>query len=210
MKRTLTKSKNDYVDKLQEEIDSINKELLTAKPEVEKGESTSHHHIKNSNWINRVKDRIWPGKTMLINMELRTGMHRTFMISTKNDSFKFLKATYVIDNELKYFNVDSGCYAMDYHQDFSIPIKRKIPVTDVKKAVQFSNIIETENATNPYLIEDFIQRKVIEQAMRGQDFEEALKNLKLAAYIAAICSAGMLLLFVIKSGMLSSIKVPGL
>ena len=162
---------------------------------------------KMSYW-KKFKDRFFPERTYLINMELRNGMHRTFMISVKDETFKFMNGTYLIDPELKYFNISTKCWCFDYHQDFDMPIKRIIPIKEVQKGIEFSKLTEVENATNPSTLEHFIVSKIAEGVMRGQMIDEFLKQIRLLIIIGTTAAVLMLILFVIKSGMLQSVNLP--
>ena len=160
-------------------------------------------------WKRIIMDKLSPQKTMLIRMELRTGMHDEFMITSNTDSFKYLGSTYILDGEQKYFVASSKCYAMDYHQDFSLPIKRKIPVEDIKKTIQAMRIVDVENATNPATLKAFIESKVIQQVMKGQQMDEIFKKIMLWLIVSALASLIHLILYMVKSGMLNNVKIPG-
>ena len=155
-------------------------------------------------------DKISPAKTLLINMELRNGMHRTFMIKTSQNSFKFMKGLYLIDTNLKYYKIDSKIWCLDYHQDLTIPVQRKIPIGDIKKAIENSGICEVESATNPALLQSFVKAEVSEGVMKGAPIDEAIKKLTLLLAITAIASIAHLLIFMFKTGMLNSVKIPGM
>jgi len=154
-------------------------------------------------------DKKFPDRTMLINMELRNGMHRTFMICTKKDNFNFMGGTYLIDTNLKYYLIDSKIWCLDYHQDFTLPIKRQIPIAEVQKAVEASGICEVESATNPATLENFIKAKVAEGVMKGQAIDEFLKAIRLMLIITCVAVLIHLALFVFKTGMLQGVKIPG-
>ena len=155
-------------------------------------------------------DKISPAKTLLINMELRNGMHRTFMIKTSKNSFKFMKGLYLIDTNLKYYKIDSKIWCLDYHQDLTIPVQRKIPIGDIKKAIENSGICEVESATNPALLQSFVKAEVSEGVMKGAPIDDVLKKITLLLAITAIASIAHLLIFMFKTGMLSSVKIPGM
>jgi hypothetical protein len=147
---------------------------------------------------------------MLINMELRNGDHTSFIIRTKSSSFTFKSGEYVLDNELKYYHIDSSMYGLDYHQDFALPIKRIIPLNDIGKAVSLSGLSNIEYSTNPSVLSKFVTSKISEGIMKGQMIDEYLKQMKLILVITMVSSLLMLLLFVLKSGMLKGIRIPGI
>lgn len=159
------------------------------------------------NWI---KEKFFPAKSVLINMELLNGFHRFFLVKEKENGFKFSGKFYIFDNELKYYCFDSKLWCYDYHQNFCMPIKRKIPVTDVIKTIEESSITEVEYATNPSTLERFITSKIAEGIMKGQQIDEFFKRISMLVIIILIISVIHLCLFLFKTGMLQSIKIPGI
>ncbi|KKM79304.1 hypothetical protein LCGC14_1351230 [marine sediment metagenome] len=159
-------------------------------------------------WRDLMLDRRHPDKTMLINMEMVNGFHRTFIIKNKENRFKYGGRIYLIDNDLKYYNLDSKLYQLDYHENLTIPVKRSIPVEQIRKSIQSSSIVPVQ-ATNPALIEKFTQSKILESLMKGGQFMDSLRKFSFYLIILLSISAIHLLLFVYGSGMLDNLKIPG-
>jgi len=143
-------------------------------------------------------------------MELRNGDHSSFIIRTKAASFAYKGGEYVLDNELKYYHLDASMYALDYHQDFALPIKRIIPMNDINKAVSLSGLPKIEYSTNPSVLSKFVTSKISEGIMKGQMIDEYLKQQKLLIIITMVTVIIHFLLFVFKTGMLKSVRIPGL
>jgi len=162
-------------------------------------------HIKQ--WWKRYMK---PQEVLMITMELRNGQHDCFVITTNEQSFKYKNGTYVIDNELKYYHLSAKLYALDYHQDCTMPIKKSIPVNEITKALESSEVSEIVYATNPLTLQNFLVSKIAEGIMKGQQIDEYLKQMKLIIIITMVSSVLMLVLFVLKSGMLKGVKIPGL
>jgi len=161
-------------------------------------------------WKSHLKDKWFPQKSVLINMELANGMNRHFLILLKPDnSFRYNKKMYLTDNESKYYVIDSKMWAYDFHEDFALPIKRKIPLIKIKKTLENSKISEIEYATNPSTLERFTIAKIAEGIMRGQQIDEFFKRIQLLMIITMAAAVIHLILFMIKSGMLQQIKIPG-
>jgi len=161
-------------------------------------------------WWKWGKAKLNPGATYLINMELRNGMHTFFVLTTNKAEFDFKEGRYIIDDESKYFVLDANKYALDYHQDISLPIKRIIPVTEINKAISALNNTEVETAINPTSLKSYVESNFIQQVMKGQELSESLKKITLIAGVAALAAVMHLVIFIFKSGMLSSIKIPGM
>lgn len=158
----------------------------------------------------KIKEKLYPEKIVLINMELTNGMHKLFMVLENDSGFTWKDKKFLFDVEAKYFCIDAGLWCFDYHEEFSIPIKRQIPVNTIKKVLEASNISEVEYAANPLTLERFAISKIAEGVMKGQQIDEFLKQMKLLIIITMVATIIHLLLFMFKTGMLSNIKIPGI
>jgi len=159
---------------------------------------------------NKLKEKFFESSIVIINMELINGMHKSFYVKGKHEGFSFMKGRYVFDEDLKYYNIDMRSYCYDYHQGLAIPIKRKIPLKDIRDVIMNANITEIEYATNPSSLENFMVAKVAEGIMRGQQIDEFLKQNRLIWIITMVASVIMLILFVWKTGMMANVHIPGI
>ena len=157
----------------------------------------------------KLKARFKPEDTYLINMELRNGMHDFFFINSNKSNYVYKGGTYIIDDEAKYYVLSANRFALDYHQDLSVPIKRKIPFNEVRKAIVALESSEVETAINPSSLKHFIESEVIQKVMKGQELDAMLKKILIVCGIGALAGVIHLMVFVFKSGMLNSIHVPG-
>lgn len=157
---------------------------------------------------NKFKERFFPEKSVLINMELANGFHKTFMVIDKEDGFKYRSKKYIFDNESKYYNMDAKMWCYDYHEDITLPYKRKMPVGKIKTMMEQSGISEVEYMLNPSTLKRFTVAKIAEGIMKGQQIEEFFKRFQLMLIITMVAVIIHLLIFMIKSGMLQSIKMP--
>ncbi len=160
-------------------------------------------------WKNFFMEKFWPHKTVLVNMELINGFHKMFLVKENDGGFNYDNKKYIFDSESKYYIIDGKIWCYDFHENLDIPIKRIIPLTDIKKALEHSQLTEVEYATNPATLERFIVARIAEGIMKGQQLDEVMKKLMIICIITMVSSLMMLLLFLIKSGMLKSIKIPG-
>jgi len=213
----VSKSKLSKIQEISKE-DSLSKSIERLKAMEKNGELSTpeKHTIRNKSkltlkfWKYHFWHKSSQDKIMLINMELRNGQHDTFIIKATNQGFKYKKGYYIFDDELKYYNVGEQLWTLDYHQDCTLPVKRDIPINQIKKALEASNLSEVEYSTNPSVLERFIISKIAEGIMKGQQIDEFLKNLKTWIIIIALSTIIHLILFVFKTGMLKGIKIPGL
>lgn len=160
-------------------------------------------------WRAHLLERMNPETTALISMELLNGFHRLFIVKEKDEGFQYRGKKYLFDNEAKYYIIDTKLWCYDFHENFTLPIKRKIPLTHIKKSIEHSNISEVEYATNPSTLERFTISKIAEGIMKGQAIDEFMKQIRLLLIIAMVTAVIHLALFMFKSGMLQSIKIPG-
>lgn len=124
---------------------------------------------------------------LLINMELSNGEHDHFFVNADNEHFVLINSkktpcAYIIDHKLKYYDVSAKTYCLDYHENFALPFKRRLPID------KFRTMLETESsdvayATNPINLKRFMQSDIITKIMRGDDIEEVIKKLSLYMFI---------------------------
>ena len=159
----------------------------------------------------KFKDGLFPGDSYLINMECRNGNFTLLNISTPDDFFEYELGIYILDDDAKYYMQSAKMWCLDYHQDFALPIKRKIHVNKILKDIKDTSVIDVEKATNPGLIKNFIDKQVIQQAIKGAGkLQEELNLLKILIIIVLIVSVIALIVLLKGSGMLNNIHIPGM
>ena len=159
---------------------------------------------------NRLKRKFKADCVVGINMELNNGDHKTMIVTEKDGCFIWKKCLYIFDDDAKYYNMDMKLYCFDFHQSFAIPFKRKFPLNDVKTLMKEVEDIQVEYMLNPKVAHEFSQSRIAEGIMQGANLPAEFKKIVLLLVVGIIGSWGMLLLFVFKSGMLQSIKIPGI
>jgi len=170
--------------------------------------------IKGFSW-NSIRQR-WISKykitsAILVNMELNNGDFMMFVADAKEGGFKYKDKTYVIDDSYKYFVHGSKLYCLDYHESFSLPIKRKLPLKELQKGFKAGNFSQEEitYATNPEALEAYLVGSTIKKVMSGAEFDKWMRQVRLISIIILIIVTVHLLLFAQKSGMLSNINFLG-
>lgn len=156
-----------------------------------------------------IKERYNPSKHIMINMEFINGFHGSFTVIETDGGFVYRGQQYIFDHVSKYYSVTAKLWCYDFHEAFSLPIQRSIPFKEFRGKVieQYPNI---ELAVNPKTLHEFIMAKIAEGIMRGAGFEAFLRRLFLVALITLIVTVVFMLMFMFKTGMFSSIKIPGL
>ena len=159
-------------------------------------------------WKDVLLERFKPDRTVLINMELVNGMHRSFLVREKKKGFKYKGGMYIFDDDSKYFNIDAKIWSFDFHESYCLPIKRNMPISDIKKVLESANISEVEYASNPMTLERFIVSRVAEGIMKGQQLDDFMKQIRLILIITMVSAVIHLFLFMSKTGMLKAVKLP--
>lgn len=159
-------------------------------------------------WITYIKRKWFPEREMLIHMELANGFHCQFIAFPFKGQFTYNKAVYILDDALKYYDVAAKLWCLDYHQDFALPVKRKIPLTNLKKIMLQTGITDVETAVNPFTLKDFITSEVIQKVMKGDELDKVFKFIKGMLVIICIICAVHLVIFVQVSGILKNIHLP--
>lgn len=165
---------------------------------------------KISDIKNRFKTRYFPSKSILINMELMNGDHRTFVtLIGEDNTFSFSGKRYIIDTEKKYYNISAKLFTLDYHEGIALPILRKIPEGAIKDSIEIDHR-GVEYSINPATLERLLTAKIAEGVLKGAQLDELFKFFKIVLILTLVISAGHLALFVVKSGMLASVNIPGI
>ena len=157
----------------------------------------------------KIKGLFHSGSGLLINMELVVGDHLSFIVWEKDGGFKFHGGKFLFDHESKYYNVSAKMWCYDYHEKFSLPIKRRFPYREFRDTVK-NEAPNMELATNPDSLEEFINAKIIEGIMKGAGLEAFLRRLFFISLINLIILIGFVIMFAAKTGMFDKVKIPGL
>lgn len=156
-------------------------------------------------------DKYHAGKVVLINMELSNGFHRLFLVKMdKDEGFIFRGKKYVLDDDSKYYNLDTKLYTFDFHEQIALPFKRKIPVTEIKKELESTDGIDIAYAMNPSTLQRFMTAKIAEGVMKGTQLDEFMKKLQMFLIVTMVAVLAHLALFLYASGILQNLKVPGI
>ncbi len=214
---TLKKKKQEFLNsrefkKLSKDLDKIR--LKDVKVIVKKDEPKGFSFQKSNSkftleyWKFWFKEKYFPAKIVLINMELINGFHRTMIVIEKDGGFVFRGKRYVFDDDSKYYNMDAKLYVFDYHENLVLPVKRKIPVTAIKKTIESTDEIDIEYAINPSTLQRFMTAKIAEGVMKGTMLDEFLRKLQMFIIVIMVAVLVHLMLFLYASGILQNIQMP--
>ncbi len=159
-------------------------------------------------WKHWFIEKYFPAKCVLINMELINGFHRTFPVVEKDGGFKFREKKYIFDDDSKYYNMDAKLYVFDFHENLVLPVKRKIPVTAIKKTIESTDEIDIEYAINPSTLQRFMTAKIAEGVMKGTMLDEFLRKLQMFIIVIMFTVIVHLALFLWASGIFENLQMP--
>jgi len=163
----------------------------------------------NLNWLNPMDYKIrWQRKfkqsTMLVcNFELKNGHHTTCILPIKDSRVIYHDGTYIIDDALKYYHLGFKEWCLDFHEGFSMPIKRKIPLNELNVALQESGIGNIGFATNPSTLRTFQVNDVVKSAIQAAGITDFFKQVRLLVIVSALASVVMLILWANSEGYFS-------
>lgn len=148
-------------------------------------------------------------RLILVNMEMSNGDHRTFTVALGIDSeFTFNKKTYVCDGENKYYNADAQMYQYDFHEDLSLPIKKKFPIKDIKESIKASGNMDVVMAINPNSLGAFVKHRIAEGVMKAGNVDEFLRKIQFFIIITMVIVIIHFMLFIYASKLLENINMP--
>ncbi|NCC70454.1 hypothetical protein EOM09_02635 [bacterium] len=153
-------------------------------------------------WKYRLIDKYKPLSSLLINMQLTNGKVIQFVTTIQDFGFVFDKGYYIVDDKLKYFNVSSNMYALDYHEELCFPIQRNINISEIKEKLIDSDLIELKTAINPISLNKFMESTVIQKLLAGAEMEDSLRFIKVMVIITGIIGVVTLLLVLNMSGII--------
>jgi len=144
-------------------------------------------------------------KAMLIHMELTTGSHTQFIAYIEHNNFIFMGGAYIIDDELKYYDMASKLWSLDYHQDICVPIQRRIPANVIKKSMYEKGVTDVDAAYNPSNLKLMIEGNIIEKVLKGEELEAVFRFLKLVGILTLIAAVLTLVMVMHANGILNNL-----
>ena len=142
-------------------------------------------------------------KTWLIDMQLFNGKHIQKVIMCNGSTFELYGGKYIIDPNKAVDNISANMDQLYYHQGISIPIEKNIDYTKLKDYFQ-SHYIEMRELINPYSVKQAIESDVVSQLASGGSLRKKILVILYVGVATLIIVLGFLLLYMQKTGMLSS------
>ncbi len=185
-------------------------------------------------WKDRRMAKKYPEKVVLVRLEMNNGRHREFLVKEHADGFTYDDKKYIFDLDNKYYVVDSNIWAYNFHESFSLPIKKNIvlnpelqeifdkieaetrkgidptiPIDLIKETIEHSGITQIENAVNPTTLERVSESQFVQMILQGATLGKLFKILLIIAIISALIIAADLVVDLIGSGLLEELNIKG-
>lgn len=155
---------------------------------------------------NRKMKKKHPDKIVLIRMEMNNGQYREFpVIEDEKNGFKRNGNKYIFDLDARYYVIDSNIWAYDFHESLTMPVKRRIPVNEIKSSMEHSNITEVENAINPVTLERFIKSEIAQGILQGAMIGKLFKVMLILIIITLVINGIDLVIDLMDSGVMAEI-----
>jgi hypothetical protein len=130
-------------------------------------------------------------------MERVNGEHETFFINLDLNSFIWEKNTYMVDINTRYYSVQGKCFCLDYHEQYTLPIKRAIPIKDIRN--QITNAYpQISFASDPNLLKLFVESDVIKKILQGSAIEDMFNLFKILMFVNLIIGFITLMVVIFK------------
>jgi len=185
----------------------IKKEVLK-EPDTERKDhyiTDKHSKFKPLFWREKWRLKFKPSISLIVYMELLNGDHADWVIAEKDGGFRYRNKRYIFDDVSKYYSTTSKMWCYDFHEGFALPIKRIIPIDNIKKAVEASRLTDIEHSTNPSTLDRFLKAEIAKGIMQGAGLSAFLQQLRILIIIAVIIGIVHLLLYAQKSGVFEKV-----
>jgi hypothetical protein len=175
-----------------EQIEDIVKQYRSGKQFKAKEMLVLYEQAKPKNmldfrgWKYKLYNKFFPASIILVNMQLTTGQHLQFMVRVRDGGFVFSGGFYIVDDQMKYYNMSAKLWAYDYHEELTFPITRKINVNELKESLLQSDDVQLETAINPVSLQKFLESSIIQKLLAGQELDAAMALMKLLMIVSLI------------------------
>lgn len=153
-------------------------------------------------WKYKLINKYHPLSTVKVNMQLSNGEVMPFVVKIKDGGFIFDGGFYIIDDNYKYFDNNSGLWCFDYHEELCFPIDKRVNIKDLKDEIYGSDDVELETAVNPTSLNKFMESTVIQKLLSGAEMEDSLRKIKVMMMLVLVIVGVTLLIVINMSGIL--------
>lgn len=170
-------------------------------PVAERDFFASHGKIKDI--INRRKARKKKAIAVIARMELYNGKHIELLADEEAGGFTYRSGKYLFDVDVRYEILTSRMFGYDFHEGLCLPVKRNIPVEEIKKRAD--NMADTltykvRTALDPVVLLHLIKAEISKGLIAGTTLGKALRIILIIVIMIAAISLGSLLTSLYSAG----------
>ena len=173
----------------------------------------------------------FPSQLVLVRFELGSGMFREFYVPENIEGFVFNKKRYVFDTNQRYFVVERGCFAYDFHEHLSLPLRKRFNITpdvetlltkeiesktkkplrpfsnisEIQTLIENSKVVDVEESINPMTLKRFTDSEVIKQVLAGAMLSKILKIAVIVLFVVLLLSFFSFALNLWSSGLIEKV-----
>jgi hypothetical protein len=139
-------------------------------------------------------------RVLIVNIQLMNGYRTQFLVKEDMGSFVYKGKRYIIDTSLKYFLLTAGCFALDYHEELSLPINKEIDIKKVKDTISAVKGKGVLYSLNPSSMQQFVSAQIARQILSAAELDAVLKRMQLMLLITLIASIIAVIIALQQSG----------
>lgn len=136
------------------------------------------------NFWDRRKLKTKPEISYLITMRFKNGTRKTFVITSKDKTFKFQKKLYYLYYEEAFYDISMNQYHLDYFSDIAVPINREV--------IQQGE--EAFFSVTPDNLEPLIKYEYVKVLAGSHSFDKMLRLIVILQFVNIIMTAVTLLM----------------
>lgn len=144
-------------------------------------------------------------KLILIRMDLVNGKSTSFLIPQNEGAFVYKNNLYVLDEDMKKEDIDSGYYYYQFHEKFSLPFRIEFPINDYNSYLLSVSEVDYEYSTNPSLLRQWQDSKIIEKIMKAEELGDMIQRMFIVAILTLVGIVITIGLILYSSGALDNI-----
>lgn len=210
LKLELQRKKDEGILEEQKQKDLQKKIQLSKQIEDIDMLSRNERWYKINCWPQKFRRRFRKDRVIVANIELNNGDATQVLVVVGPDlMFTYRKCDYIIDDSLKQWNSAYQMFQLDYHQGFSMPIKRKIPLNKIREGFIQAKIENVHYATNPSVLRTFLNSSVIQSSIQSTNITDFFKQIRLLIIVTMFASIMHLLFYLYQSGAFEGLKNVG-
>lgn len=153
---------------------------------------------KGLSMIDKLKLRLSPQTTFIVNMHYSNGTKRIFVVNAKDETFDHKGRTYYLRYEDAWFDLTNNQYILNFFDDYAIPIDREVMRKEdpaLLKDPKLSKFARAYWSVTPHNLKPLIKMEYVKALAESHDITKYLKLILLftviSLFILVIIGYGM-------------------